>query len=91
MGLAEERKPELPKQLQERFRGRRFIDADPPELLEHEGVEILLVGMRADVSEELGIELNPQRETADTAEIFRELQMEKTRHPAEPLLKGEWR
>jgi hypothetical protein len=34
----------LPGSLQARFRGRRWIPADPPEFLDHEGVEFVLIG-----------------------------------------------
>jgi hypothetical protein len=91
VGLRGERKVDFPRRLQERFRGRRFADADPPDLLDYEGAEVLLIGAEEDVSDELGIQLNPERETLDTAEIFTELRLRKGEHPTEPLTKGEWR
>jgi hypothetical protein len=36
------------------LRGRRFIDADPPELLDYEGAELLLIGAEDDVSKGAG-------------------------------------
>jgi hypothetical protein len=90
-GLQPERKAELPKHLQERFRGRRFIDPNPPDFLNYEGAELLLIGAAADVKAELGIDLDPQRETERTAEIFRQLKLERDEHPVEPLFTGEWR
>jgi hypothetical protein len=81
----------LPKTLQERFASRRFIAADPPDFLDYEGTEMLLIAPSADVSEELGVELDPQEESESTAEILNDLRMRKTRHPIEPLLTGEWR
>jgi len=90
MGLHETRRATFPKQLQERFRGRRFIPVDPPEFLDHEGAEILLVGARQDVYAELGVKLDPERETETTAEIFRDLKMERSLHPLTPLFKGKW-
>jgi len=89
-GLSEDRQARYPESLQERFRGRRFFDIDPPDFLDHEGCEFLLVSASADISEELGIELNAQRETEDTAEAFNDLRMERSQHPVKPLLKGEW-
>jgi hypothetical protein len=91
VGLRGERKVDFPRRLQEQFRGRRFADADPPELLDYEGAEVLLIGAEEDVSEDLGIQLNPERETAETAQIFTKLKLEKGEHPTEPLTKGEWR
>ena len=90
MGLQETRRAAFPKDLQERFRGRRFIPVDPPEFLDYEGAEILLVGARQDVSAELGIKLDPEQETESTAEIFRDLKLERSLHPLTPLFKGSW-
>jgi hypothetical protein len=90
MGITEERQAAFPKRLQQRFRGRRFVEADPPDLLNYEGTELLLMGAASDVSEELGVQLEPQRETAATAEIFNDLRLEKSRQTIEPLVQGEW-
>jgi hypothetical protein len=89
-GLDEARRARFPKDLQERFRERRFIPLDPPDFLDHEGAEILLVGARQDVYEELGLQLNPEHETEATAEIFNDLRMEKSLHPTTPLFEGKW-
>lgn len=91
VGLPAERRAAFPEQLQQVFRGRRFAAADPPALLDHEGAEVMLVGTDEDVAEDLGIRLDPQRETEHTAEIFNQLRMEKDQHPTEPLFRGEWR
>jgi len=88
--LDETRRARLPDRLQRRFRGRRFIPLDPPDFLDHEGAEILLVGARRGVVEDLGLELIREEETEATAEIFNDLRMERSVHPIEPLLKGQW-
>ena len=90
VGLDEARKANFPEPLRRRFEGRRFIAVDPPEFLDHEGAEILLVGARADASAELGAQLNPERETEATAEIFNDLRLEKSMHPLTPLFEGKW-
>jgi hypothetical protein len=90
VGLDESRRAAFPKELQERFQGRRFIPAEPPDFLDYEGAEILLVGARQDVFAELGLELNPEHETEATAEIFNDLKMERSLHPLTPLFKGKW-
>jgi hypothetical protein len=90
LGLDETRKARFPADLLERFRGRRFISVDPPEFLDYEGAELLLVGARKDVSTELGIELNPEHESEASAAIFSDLRIEKTLHPLEPLFSGKW-
>jgi hypothetical protein len=89
-GLDESRRARFPRDLQERFRGRRFIPVDPPDFLDHEGAEILLIGASQDVFEELSLQLNREHETEATAEIFNDLRMEKALHPITPLFKGKW-
>lgn len=89
-GLDEDRQAEYPEKLQERFEDRKFYDADPPEFLDYTGTEFLLISAAEDVKEELGIDLDPQKESEDTAEIFNDLRMERSEHPTEPLLKGKW-
>jgi hypothetical protein len=90
LGLKKERQAAFPKRLQQRFRGRRFVEVDPADFLDYEGAELLLVGAASDVVEELSVQLEPQQETAATAEIFNDLRLEKSRQSIEPLLKGEW-
>jgi hypothetical protein len=90
IGLPDEDKPELPNRLQARFRGRRFVPADPPEFLDRESTEFVLIGADEDVSDELDLRLNPEHETMETAEIFNELQLEPREHPLRPLFEGKW-
>jgi len=90
VGLSPKRKADLPQKLQERFRDRQFISVDPPDFLNHAGVELLLVGASANVSGELGIPLNPEDESEQTAEIFKELRPAKSEHPVKPLFEGKW-
>lgn len=89
-GLPRDRAADYPRSLQERFADRRFIAADPPELLDHEASQFVLVSAAKDVKEDLGIELHPQDEDESRAEIFRDLQLEKSKQPIEPLIEGEW-
>jgi hypothetical protein len=90
LGLDESQQADFPKKLQERFRGRRFIKVAPPDFLNYQGAELLLIGAPGDTFEDLGIELEDEDESESTAEIFDDLHLEKSRHPTEPLLKGEW-
>jgi hypothetical protein len=90
LGLDESRKARFPKALLERFRGRRFINVDPPEFLDYEGAELLLIGATNDVRAELGIELHPQHESEASAAIFSDLKIERSVHPIEPLVSGKW-
>jgi hypothetical protein len=90
VGLDERRKARFPRTLQARFRGRRFIPLDPPDFLDHEGAEVVLVGAHRHVFAELGIRLDPEQETLATAEIFTDLRLEMSLHPVTPLLEGRW-
>jgi hypothetical protein len=89
-GLDETRRAVFPEHLHERFQGRRFISVDPPEFLDYEGAEILLVGARQDMFAELGLDLSPEHETETTAEIFKDLKLERSLHPLTPLFEGKW-
>jgi hypothetical protein len=89
-GLGEEQEVRFPRWLQEKFRGRRFCAADPPDFLDFEGTEFVLISAAEDVREELGIELHPENESGTSADIFNELKMAKSVHPVKPLFKGEW-
>jgi hypothetical protein len=89
-GLDETRRAAFPKKLRERFARRRFSPAEPPDFLDYEWAEIILVAARKDISAELGIDLTPERETEATAEIFTDLKMERSLHPLTPLFEGKW-
>lgn len=87
----EDKKPKYPKNLKERFGDRRWIDVEDPELLNYENTQVLLIGARKkDVEEELGIEINEQRETDKSADMFKELKIRKEQVPLKPLLEGKF-
>jgi hypothetical protein len=86
-----EQVPPYPEQLREKLGERRWIEVDDPALLDHEGVQIMLLGARADhVEEELGIEIDEEEETARSAEIFRTLKLRREQVRARPLFRGEF-
>ena len=89
-GLSEDQQAKFPKTLQERFGGRRFIAVDPPEFLNHDGAELLLIAASDDVDEELGISLDPQDEDENKAEVFEELRLKKSKQTVKPLVEGAW-
>jgi hypothetical protein len=89
-GLAPGEAARYPAPLEKLFAGRRFIPADPPELLDYPGAQLLLIGASARVKDELGIDLDPEREDERTAEIFRDLHIARSNQPVEPLFKGKW-
>jgi hypothetical protein len=53
-GLPPRRRPEYPEGLRARFAGRRFSAVDPPELLDHPGAELVIIGATEDPDAELG-------------------------------------
>jgi hypothetical protein len=85
----EKRKAQYPESIKKEFANRRWINVEDPELLNYENTQMLLVGARKKaVKEELGIDLNEEKETANTAEIFKELKIRKDQVPLKSLLKG---
>jgi hypothetical protein len=91
VGLRPRQRPELPPELLRRFGGKRFAPVDPPRLLDFRGVEIVLIGAAEDASEELGIDLDPDDEQLETADIFQKLRIPPGELPTEPLDRGELR
>lgn len=88
-GLGPKQKADYPKRLQEEFRGRRFAREDV-ELLNYEGAEFILVGARRNPGAEYGIELDAKEENYESSDVKRRMRMAKSRHPIEPLVKGQW-
>jgi hypothetical protein len=88
--LGEEQKAHYPKSLQKEFRNRKFATEDP-RLLDYEGTQVIFIGARRDPEQAYDIDLQPEKETEGSADIFRQLRLARSRHPAEPLLQGEWR
>jgi hypothetical protein len=89
-GLDSAEKADYPDKLQKEFRGRRFATEDP-HLLDYDGAQFILIGAGSDVMRDLGIDMDPDDENEATADIFRQLRLSRSKHPIEPLLKGEWR
>lgn len=89
VGLDEGRRADFPEDLKRRFGDRKWIGADPPELLDYEGAELVLIG-GDDAGEDLGIDLEPQPEDEDNAEVFRDLHLERSERTIKPLFEGTW-
>jgi hypothetical protein len=84
-----DRKPDYPKTLGEKFGDRRWINVDDPRLLNYKNAQLLLIGARKkDVEEELGIDIDDERETANTAELFKELKIKREQTPLMALFQG---
>jgi hypothetical protein len=88
-GLDKGRDAEFPKKLQEKFAGRKFASLDPPDFLDHEGAELIFIGAAEDPSREIGIEFKPDRETIETADVFKDLKLPRE-IAREPLFEAEW-
>ena len=85
------KKPEYPKRLIEKFGKRRWINIDYPDLLNYENVQVLLIGTRKkDVEEGIGIDIDEQKETERSADLFQELKVRREQVPLKPLLKGKF-
>jgi hypothetical protein len=91
LGLPAHRGADLPEALLARFRGRRFAPLDPPDFLDYERVEVVLIGASEDVEGELGIRLDTRDEDVENADIFRKLRLPRTETKLEPLTRGELR
>lgn len=80
--------PELPDHLRSRFRDRRFAQLDTPEWLDHERVELVVIGAASDPQGELGIELDAEEERIHDADLLQKLRIQHGELPLEPLRGG---
>ena len=86
-----DRKPNYPKHIKEKFGEKRWINVDDPEILDYENTQLLLIGARKrNVEEELGIEIDEEKENKNSADIFKELKIKKEEIPLRPFLKGKF-
>jgi hypothetical protein len=83
--------PELPPELREQFRGRRFAPLDSTNFLDYPGAEIVLIGAAQDAAQELGVDLDAELEKAARSTIFDDLRIAGHDRPLEPLFGGDWR
>ncbi|KAF0925116.1 hypothetical protein E2562_015399 [Oryza meyeriana var. granulata] len=95
-GLQSKRRAAFPAHLQGRFgSSNRYAPADPPDLLNYEGCEFLLIAASDDVEEELGLELETETDAeaelgaaaagcSDLVKMFGEVA------DVKPLLSGSW-
>ncbi|CAD6341604.1 unnamed protein product [Miscanthus lutarioriparius] len=64
-GLQSKRRAAFPAHLQGAFGSRRYAPADPPDLLNYEGCQLLLIAASDDVEDELGLQLEGEVEVED--------------------------
>jgi hypothetical protein len=89
-GLPRRERAEFPQRLLEQFHGRRFAPLNPPDFLDYEGAELVLIGAAEDAERELGIDFDTRRERLEAADLVRDLRLRIDEDvPAEPL-KGRW-
>jgi hypothetical protein len=85
------RRPDYSKGINEKFGTRRWISVDDSELLNYKNTQLLLIGARKkDVEEELGIDIDEEKETLNTADLYKELKVKKDQIPIKPLLGGKF-
>jgi hypothetical protein len=88
---ASEKNPKYPKALKEKFGDKRWINVDEPDLLNYENTQLLLIGAKKkDIEEELGVDIDEEKETEKSADLFKELKLKKEQVPLKPLLKGKF-
>lgn len=85
------KKASFPAHLQGLFGRRRYHPADPPEFLNHEACEFLLISASDDVQQELGLELGTAHaECPDLTQTFRFGDDADAAVPLRPLFHGTW-
>ncbi|KAK6129449.1 hypothetical protein DH2020_036807 [Rehmannia glutinosa] len=95
-GLQKKRKASFPAHLQGLLGNKRFHPADPPDFLNYEGCEFLLISASDNIEQELGLELKAEQihegctlqqaeECSDLVKTFGESAV-----PTRPLFKGTW-
>jgi hypothetical protein len=90
VGLRPTQQANFPRSLMEVFRGRRFAEADPPEFLNKEGAEFVLIAAAEDAEKELGITLDIEDEDVARADIYNELEIDLEKYSPLPLFEEKW-
>lgn len=88
VGLSKEEEAEYPENLQKTFHGEDFGPAEPPDFLDYEGTQFVLISASANISKDLGITLNPDQEQEHSLAVFKELDLEKNTKRVKPLFEG---
>jgi hypothetical protein len=88
---APEKKPDYPKYLKDMFGEKRWIDVQDPNLLNYENTQLLLIGARKkDVEEELGVDIDEEKESQRSADLFEELKLRREQVPLKPIFEGKF-
>ncbi|CAN8293024.1 unnamed protein product [Cochlearia groenlandica] len=88
-GLKRKRRAQFPAHIQAHLSHTRFGAADPPDFLNYEGCEFLLISASDDIEEELGMELETEGDSHDesTCDLLKTFGDDVE---AAPLLRGTW-
>jgi hypothetical protein len=90
-GLSSRQRPELPPEIRQRFGSRRFIPVNPSDVLDYAGVELVLIGASQDAERELGIHIDIENESLDSAELLTRLRLKPGDVAVDPLDSGRLR
>ncbi|KAJ8431731.1 hypothetical protein Cgig2_028948 [Carnegiea gigantea] len=89
-GVQSKRKAVYPAHLQGLFGNKRWHPADPPDFLNYEGCELLLISASDNIEEELGLELRPETEepNPECSDLVKMFGPDVA--PIKPLFEGTW-
>jgi hypothetical protein len=73
-----------PKHLKEKFGDRRWIDVEDRALLNYENIQLLIGARKKDVEEELGIDIDEEKESIRSADLFKDLKIKREQVPLKP-------
>jgi hypothetical protein len=90
-GLPRVGRVELPPELLRRFGARRWLPVEDRALLDHPGVQLVLIGADEAAEEELGVRLETESETLATSELLSDLGLRPGELPLEPWVQGKLR
>jgi hypothetical protein len=90
VGLTPWRRPVLPAGLQDRFGTRRWLPVDPPDFLDIEHAELLLIAAAEELAAPLTDALEAEERDRDDTDVFERLRLDRDTHPIAPLLGGDW-
>lgn len=89
-GLQSKRKATFPAHLQGRIGSYRFVAADPPDFLNYEGCEFLLISASDDIDAELGLDVKGEDGDANCKPCSDLVNMFGETSTIKPLIEGTW-
>lgn len=89
-GLPGKRRAAFPARLQGLLGGLRFSPAEPPDFLNYEGCELLLISASDDIDDELGLDLKTEEGAEGETPCSDLIQSLGDAASVKPLLSGTW-